>query len=533
MHSNFKRRSDEKLKVEEYMKKFEQLNKYNIEEDWSRLTNEYPTLSPTFTGAERPASTKRGPIWVKTAFAVADKLDSLQVQWSTIDPLAYANVGEAKLLICEFVIVIGVQPRSLAFKDAVDAAKAVVKILEDVGFPDIDVALVESIYRNSVTGSELMTFNPSIDLPDLPTLRKPFTPTLGLSISPFQMRHIAGSGGLFFRLSRQESDESVVLLTCAHVSRPPGLPFATNDVYTHQTDSGPREDVLLLGERAFERAVDTIHDFISIQEETISAGEHKIRSLENGAPINTQRYSQYVTAVNGARDELAAAQELLTNVLTNFQSPESRVFGFVLHCAKIEVKNYHMHDWSFIQLDEGKIDWTEFQGNRLFVGGNKTVVDWQKYMNHDGSCPPPVDMLLPLEGHIDEAGFNNPQDVDIHDETCLLAVKNGSATGTTFGRVNGLESVIRQYPEQYGIKEPSVGFIVCGYEKKTGKDTQFSDDGDSGSFVVGRDGRLIGLLTGGSGPLERADKSYITPYWALHAAMDEAFPGCHPIPATT
>ncbi|KAG8695281.1 hypothetical protein FRC09_009255, partial [Ceratobasidium sp. 395] len=59
----------------------------------------------------------------------------------------------------------------------------------------------------------------------------------------------------------------------------------------------------------------------------------------------------------------------------------------------------------------------------------------------------------------------------------------------------------------------------------------FSDNGDSGSVVVGRDGRLIGLLTGGAGLADRTDKSYITPYWALKKAMDKEFPGCHPIPA--
>ncbi|KAG8738691.1 hypothetical protein FRC12_016656, partial [Ceratobasidium sp. 428] len=172
-------------------------------EHWSRLTKKYPHAITDFHGAGTPCIFKTGPkwpvdsgfgshkitraarpihehpiqpIWVKTAFAVADVLDSLQVRWSTIDPLAYGNAGQARL-ICEFVIIIAVQPVSLAY-DAAVAAAAVKKILEDAGFPDIEVAFVESIYCNSGTGLELMGCNPSLDLQDLPALRKPFTSTL-------------------------------------------------------------------------------------------------------------------------------------------------------------------------------------------------------------------------------------------------------------------------------------------------------------------------------------------------------------------
>ena len=52
------------------------------------------------------------PTWLKTASAIADLLDLLQVKWNTINPLAYANAGEAAW-ICEFVITIAVQPFSL------------------------------------------------------------------------------------------------------------------------------------------------------------------------------------------------------------------------------------------------------------------------------------------------------------------------------------------------------------------------------------------------------------------------------------
>ncbi|KAG6370121.1 hypothetical protein JVT61DRAFT_12421 [Boletus reticuloceps] len=48
--------------------------------------------------------------------------------------------------------------------------------------------------------------------------------------------------------------------------------------------------------------------------------------------------------------------------------------------------------------------------------------------------------LLQAYDFVREAKMHNPQQLDVHGEKCLLVVKNGLATGTTIGRVNGLES---------------------------------------------------------------------------------------------
>ena len=122
------------------------------EDDWSRLTKFYPNAITDFYGSGTPCVFKTGhawpvaspnsqkivramrPIydhliqltWLKTVRAIVVSLDSLQVNWNTVDPLAYANAGEAAL-ICEFVIT--VRPGSLAYDAAVAAAVAVNNIL--------------------------------------------------------------------------------------------------------------------------------------------------------------------------------------------------------------------------------------------------------------------------------------------------------------------------------------------------------------------------------------------------------------------
>lgn len=141
----------------------------------------------------------------------------------------------------------------------------------------------------------------------------------------------------------------------------------------------------------------------------------------------------------------------------------------------------------------------------------------------------PEDMLLQLQDFVPEAEFRIPLNLDIHGVKTLLAVKNGRSTGTTFGRVNGLESITRSYPE-HGISQDAVEFIICGYDTATAKNDQFSDHGDSGAFAVGRDGRLFGQITGGGGSTDRTDKTYTTPYYALQKAIKKKYPESYLLP---
>lgn len=135
------------------------------------------------------------------------------------------------------------------------------------------------------------------------------------------------------------------------------------------------------------------------------------------------------------------------------------------------------------------------------------------------------DDLLQIEGVVAESEFHAPQDLDVNNVKTLLAVKNGRSTGTTFGRVNGLKSITRHYKD-YGIQQVSEEYVVLGYDTSTLKNNKFSDPGDSGAIVVGRDGRIIGMITGGGGPTDSTDMTYITPYFWLEQRIKERFPDC-------
>ena len=130
------------------------------------------------------------------------------------------------------------------------------------------------------------------------------------------------------------------------------------------------------------------------------------------------------------------------------------------------------------------------------------------------------DGLLQAYGVVQDDEIQNPQHLDVHGERCLLVLKNGSTTGTTVGRANGLESFTRIYDE-HGINHTSIEIAVLPYDKTC----KFSDAGDSGSIVLARDGRIVGILTGGAGPIDRTDITYITPYWWIEKQIKAKYPG--------
>ena len=118
--------------------------------------------------------------------------------------------------------------------------------------------------------------------------------------------------------------------------------------------------------------------------------------------------------------------------------------------------------------------------------------------------------------------MRNPQQLDIHGEKCLLVIKNGLVTVTTVGRTYGLESFTHTYDE-YCIEQTSIEIAVLPYDKTRGK---FPDPGDSGSIVLDRTGRIVGILTGGAGPTDETDITYLTPYWWIEQEIKEKYHGC-------
>lgn len=110
--------------------------------------------------------------------------------------------------------------------------------------------------------------------------------------------------------------------------------------------------------------------------------------------------------------------------------------------------------------------------------------------------------------------------VEISAEPGLVVFMRGCISGSTVGRVSGIDSYLRTNHKVSEVSEWSRELAVLGYNA----DQPFSAKGDSGSAIFAKDGRLVGMLTGGYDKAigGRYDISYLTP-WSAQAKQMTAF----------
>jgi hypothetical protein len=315
-----------------------------------------------------------GPTWLSICSRIYEYFDSTSIEWTSINPLAYANTGEAKPF-CSFILSIGVKPYTLHYEAAVAATTVVKKILAEAGFPDIEVAFVESVVTRSVAaGPKLLSFNPLLDV--VPDLRKPFTTALGLQIAPLKYPHFEGTAALYFRLNK--NDKRTAILTCAHVARPP--PVYSNTGMTRTNTKQPREEIVLLGDKGYKNAVEAMKGTVDDLLCSIEVWNDVLVRL--GEPVEgeekevTERRQEHKELVANAMKKIEKVKTLHDEVTKRYTTPDQRVIGFVLHSERIEVSvkpHGFTKDWSLIELYEEKIDWSTFQGNKVYIGTSFSI----------------------------------------------------------------------------------------------------------------------------------------------------------------
>jgi len=140
----------------------------------------------------------------------------------------------------------------------------------------------------------------------------------------------------------------------------------------------------------------------------------------------------------------------------------------------------------------------------------------------------PLDGLMQLQDFVKDGELCRLTMLDENGEDCLIVIKNGTATGVTFGRASGIESFVREYKD-YAIHSTSVEIAIYPYNYKDGA---FSAPGDSGSVVSDVNGHIIGMLIGGAGKTDSTDVTYVSAYHFLDERIKKAFPNSHlfPIP---
>ncbi|KAI6163349.1 hypothetical protein EDD17DRAFT_1776098 [Pisolithus thermaeus] len=462
--------------------------------------------------------------WCELGEHVYTLLDDQGVRWTSIDPLAFAEAG--KKTFSPLLIWIGVEPESLTYELANTAAEAITFLLTEAGFSGFEIGFRESVVTRSVAGPKMLSFDPFTDA--VPEFRKPFTPALGLSIAPLKTPHFEGTGALYFHESKDSN--RVLLLTCAHVVRPP-LAHPHDTVLDRKTKRHPREQVIALGNSGYINALKSMMGAIGDLDHSIRDWQYVLDRLgkpKEGEPENTtEKRDEYLALVKKARKRVSEINKFHSETVKQWTIPDQRIIGEVLHAEPIDF-NVAPHgftsDWAIIELYDDKFDWDTFVGNKVYVGGNLSSLDYGKLMfprpEDQANYKYPEDGLLQAFGVVQADEIYNPKHLDANGEHCLLVVKNGLATGTTTGRVMGMESFTRVYDE-YGIKGTSMEIAVLPYGSMNGP---FSAPGDSGSIILDRSGRILGMVTGGAGTASRTDVTYLTPYWWIEGEMKRHFP---------
>ena len=355
-----------------------------------RLTDKYANAYADLWGSRTPCVYKTGPAWHTSeaqAFLrvprpiyshpiggswlsigrdIIGELDSAKVEWNAINPLAYADAGQANPF-CPFVITICVTPLSLTYDAAVAAGKLIHDILNNAGFPDIQVAFIESVVHRSAAGPKLLSFDPLFD--PVPELRKDFTSTLGLPIAPLKAPQYEGTAALYYRLS--QDDGRVAMLTCAHVARPP--PLYGNTGMTLKKGTGQaREDIIALGTGAYHNAVTAIKKQIRGQYASIEVWRDTLQRLgeevEGEVPVKSVRRKEFAGRIERAEEAIEGAYALHDEVTERRTTPEQRIIGHVLHSEATVEPNMFTKDWALIELNHEMIDWKSFKGNKIYIG---------------------------------------------------------------------------------------------------------------------------------------------------------------------
>ena len=270
-------------------------------------------------------------VWRKLGQQVYEYLDSVGLRWTSIDPVRFAEVGkEAGPLF----LWVGVMPRTLTRKDAEHAAVHCKQILAKSQITGVEIAFRESVFTR-FAGPQLLKHVSSID----PTAdaRSPFTPALGLQIAPKAYPHFEGTGGLYLREGCERNRG--FLLTARHVVLPPSE--YSNELYARKTNNSPGREVILLGNKAYHSALESImvqigHMAIMVdyyKDELEGFGE----AVEGEDVMVTDGRDNYRNNLGKAEKSIETLSELHGKITRFWSIEDQRILGHVLHAPPISV----------------------------------------------------------------------------------------------------------------------------------------------------------------------------------------------------
>ena len=367
----------------------------NVQPDFRALPSKPPLIyrtgiDPNLAYTEQPERELPYPVfshpirenWLTIGERLYRLLDTQGVRWSTIDPIRFKFPSKRP---GPLHIWVGVEPDSLGFEKAKEVAAACKRMLAETGHEDIEMAFRESSY-SSLAGPDFISLQSAVrDKDFMDNLRCPFAPCLGIAIAPRQTPHHEATGGIY--LCEGGARNRLLLLTARHAV----LPKTThpNNTVFEQKPPGQRQnkqDIILLGTRAYANAVDSIMGHI---------GKHlkEVERQRADWDLLSPREKSEIAEVETLVERLT---KFYNEATLGWASPTMRIIGQVLYAPPLAVvrvgERQHTEDWALVEINKAKLQSNEFCGNVMFLGMSSfpdaTVLVCAQFINHIQASKP-------------------------------------------------------------------------------------------------------------------------------------------------
>ncbi|KAI0250101.1 hypothetical protein BJV78DRAFT_1222725 [Lactifluus subvellereus] len=306
-------------------------------------------------------------------------------------------------------------------------ASKCLELLRENNVTNVEVEIRESVVTRSA-GPTFLTpaysSNPTVDV------REPLTTMLGLPVCSRSTPWTEGTGGLF--IAKGGKPERLLLVTACHVIFTPDK--EKNEHFERKNNSQRRHDVMLFGDAAFKKYLESIQ--VKIKGKGVMAEYHarRVKAVEgwDDPEANEERENAQTMSV-----EAEKAMELLStfykDVLARWATTESRVFGHVILSPPINAgvgSEAYTEDWATIKVDSSKVDASNFKGKAIDLGTRIPPYKLTRTMDPNfqnvQSFEYPHDHLLRFKGTIPDEEMRRPTTLDQNGNPCLMVIKRGN-----------------------------------------------------------------------------------------------------------
>jgi len=305
-------------------------------------------------------------VWHRLGKQIYEYFDSIDLKWTSIDPVYFVEAGEFPGPLFLWV---GVMPKTLSRNDAEVAARRCKDILAEHEIMDVEIAFRESIFSR-FTRPRLLDHVSSIIDPTA-DVRSPFTPTLGLQIASKAHPYIEATGCLYLRESSHS--DRVLLLTARHVVLPTGK--HSNQLYHRKNSGVPRLEVIHLGGKAYQNALSAMEyriDHATIVSKYCATAIGRLGPATEGEDLSiSTRRKAYEAELAKEEAVRSSTDELHSRITKHWTLEGQRTLGHVLYAPPISVNagdGNFTEDWALVELDRSKFDWSTFPGNVIDLG---------------------------------------------------------------------------------------------------------------------------------------------------------------------